>query len=257
MRNGKHDFGGSNERARKSLGHWVGLGLLASVLLGQAASAAPGQGWSSAARPALLGAHLSQAAKPVGAAELADRVQNFYDQSKTFQAKFKQRYFIAAYNKFKDSNGSVVFQKPGKMSWRYENNGNRVVSNGQVIKVYEQENKQMYEQSIDRSQYPAALSFLLGGGKLKKEFKLKKLDSRALGYEGGYVMMAEPKKATPAFQQMLLYIDAGTYQVRRVLMIDAQRNRNRFDFLTPVVNKPVPASEFQFTPPAGTKVIKP
>jgi outer membrane lipoprotein carrier protein len=56
---------------------------------------------------------------------------------------------------------------------------------------------------------------------------------------------------------MLLYVDGGTYQVRRVLMIDAQRNRNRFDFEAPVVNKPIPPAEFQFVPPPGTKVIKP
>jgi outer membrane lipoprotein carrier protein len=54
-----------------------------------------------------------------------------------------------------------------------------------------------------------------------------------------------------------LYVDGATYQVRRVLMIDAQRNRNRFDFISPVVNKPVDPQEFDFRPPAGTRVIKP
>lgn len=193
----------------------------------------------------------------LGANELADRVQGFYDKTKTFKAAFKQRYFIAAYNKYKDSNGHVTFQKPGMMSWRYDNNGNRVVSDGKRIKVYEKENKQMYEQDIKKSQYPAALSFLLGGGKLKKEFRLKMIDPKQLGYEGGYVLYGEPKEPTPAFQKMLLYVDGATYQVRRVLMIDAQNNRNRFDFVTPVVNKPVPPGEFIFHPPPGTQVIKP
>lgn len=191
------------------------------------------------------------------ATELADRVQGFYDQSKTFRAGFKQRYFVAAYRKTKDSHGSVVFQKPGKMSWRYENNGNRVVSDGKNIRVYEKDNKQMYEQSIEKSQYPAALSFLLGGAKLKKEFHLKKLNEKDLGFEGGYVLLAAPKSPTPAYQTLLLYVDGATYQVRRVLMIDAQRNRNRFDFLTPVVNQPVDPAEFVFVPPPGTRVIKP
>lgn len=193
----------------------------------------------------------------ITALELADRVQAFYDKSQTFRAAFKQRYYVAAYDKFKDSNGKVVFQKPGKMSWRYENNGNRVVSDGKVIKVYEKDNKQMFEQNIDRSQYPAALSFLLGGGKLKNEFTLTKLEARELGFEGGYVLLGTPKAPTPAYQKILLYIDAGTFQVRRVMMIDAQRNRNRFDFVDPVVNQPVDANEFVFTPPSGTQVIRP
>ncbi len=196
-------------------------------------------------------------ATEVSASELADRVQGFYDKSQTFRAKFKQRYYIAAYGKTKDSHGDVIFQKPGKMSWRYTNNGNRVVSDGKRIKVFEKDNKQMYEQDIEKSQYPAALSFLLGGAKLKKEFHLKKLDARKLKYEGGYVLLAIPKETTPAYQSLLLYVDAGTYQVRRVLMIDAQQNRNRFDFVAPVVNKPVDPNEFIFHPPVGTRVIKP
>lgn len=199
----------------------------------------------------------ASSASEVSATELADRVQAFYDQSKTFRAGFKQRYFVAAYRKTKDSHGTVTFQKPGKMSWRYESNGNRVVSDGKLIKVYEKDNQQMYEQAIEKSQYPAALSFLLGGAKLKKEFHLKKLDAKDLKYEGGYVLLAVPKETTPAYQKLLLYVDAGTYQVRRVLMIDAQQNRNRFDFLEPVVNKPVDPKEFTFIPPAGTRVIKP
>jgi outer membrane lipoprotein carrier protein len=66
-----------------------------------------------------------------------------------------------------------------------------------------------------------------------------------------------PKAPTPAYQKMLLYVDGSTYQVRRVLLLDAQGNRNRFDFITPSVNQKVPAGEFQFKPPPGTQVIKP
>lgn len=214
------------------------------------------------AEPGAAGAKPSPAQRPaakgaLSATQLADRVQGFYDKTKTFRARFKQRYFVAAYRKTKDSHGAVVFQKPGKMSWHYENNGNRVVSDGKLIRVYEKDNKQMYEQDIETSQYPAALSFLLGSAKLKTEFYLKKLDERALGYEGGYVLLAVPKSPTPAYQKLLLYVDGGTYQVRRVLMIDAQQNRNRFDFVAPVVNQPVAPQEFIFRAPAGTRVIKP
>jgi outer membrane lipoprotein-sorting protein len=57
--------------------------------------------------------------------------------------------------------------------------------------------------------------------------------------------------------QVLLYVDAGTSQVRRVLILDAQGNRNRFDFNTPLVNTPIPSGEFTFTPPEGTQIVRP
>lgn len=196
-------------------------------------------------------------AEALTANQLADQMQKFYDQTHTFQASFKQRYWVEAYRKTKDSNGLVTFAKPGQMSWRYKNNGNRVVSDGKTIKIYEADNKQMYLQPVSNSQYPAALSFLVGGGNLKNSFMLKMLDAKAMGFEGGHVMMGVPKSPTPAYQKVFFYVDAKTFQVRRVLMLDAQRNRNRFDFVTPVVNKAIDKTEFNFTPPAGTRIIKP
>jgi outer membrane lipoprotein carrier protein len=188
---------------------------------------------------------------------IAERVQAFYDGAKTFQATFSQRYTIFAYNKKKESQGKVAFVKPGKMSWRYTNNGNRVVSDGRLLKVYEADNKQLYEQEVGKSAYPAALSFLLGEGKLTSSFAIKKLNAQTLDFKGGYVLLAIPREPTAAYQKMLLYVDGKTFQVRRVLLIDAQKNKNVFDFSEPVVNVPVPASEFQFAAPPGTQVIKP
>jgi outer membrane lipoprotein carrier protein len=188
---------------------------------------------------------------------IAARVQAFYDQTKTFRAEFQQRYTIKAYNRTKDSRGNVIFAKPGKMSWRYTTNGNRVVSDGKLLRVYEEENKQMYEQAVEKSQYPAALAFLVGDGNLQKSFKLRRLDEKRAKFEGGYVLLGEPKEPTPAYQKMLLYIDKGTAQVRRVMLIDAQGNRNRFDFAKPTVNQKTQTGEFDFRPPPGTKVIRP
>jgi outer membrane lipoprotein carrier protein len=191
------------------------------------------------------------------AEQIAAKVQDFYDGAKTFQATFNQRYTIYAYNKKKEDRGRVSFVKPGKMSWRYESNGNRVVSDGRLLKIYEADNKQLYEQNVTKSAYPAALSFLLGEGKLSASFAMKKLSSQTLRFKGGYVLLAIPREPTPAYQKMLLYVDGKTFQVRRVLLIDAQKNKNVFDFSKPLVNLDVPASEFRFTPPPGTQVIKP
>jgi outer membrane lipoprotein carrier protein len=78
-----------------------------------------------------------------------------------------------------------------------------------------------------------------------------------VNFEGGYVLEGVPKTPTPAYQKMLLFVDGGTYQVRRVLLLDAQGNRNRFDFELPSINDKIAANEFLFKPPSGTQVIKP
>ncbi len=224
------------------------------------------QFWNLGARFAAFAALLSMillfpgnvAAAGPTAEEIGSRVQQFYDSTKTFKANFTQTYTIKVQNVKKVSTGKVVFEKPGKMSWTYDApNGNRVVSDGTTIKVYEKENEQMYESSVKGSQYPAALSFLMGQGKLTKDFSLRLLDAAQMKFEGGYVLEGTPKEATPAYQKILLYVDAQTNQVRRALILDAQGNKNRFDFTNPTVNQPVTKGEFEFTPPQGTRIIKP
>jgi outer membrane lipoprotein carrier protein len=189
--------------------------------------------------------------------DVATKVQAFYDKLTTYQANFTQNFYIKVQDKRQKSTGKVAFQKPGLMSFAYdEPNGNRVISNGKSVKVYEKENEQQYESSVDKSQYPAALAFLMGEGRLKSDFKLRLLDSTTLKFEGGFVLECTPKEASPAYEKLLLYVDGDTSQVRRVLVLDVQGNRNRFDFDGPIVNEDIPRGTFDFEPPKGTKIIK-
>jgi outer membrane lipoprotein carrier protein len=185
-------------------------------------------------------------------------VQAFYDKSQTFKSDFEQKFWVKAYSQEKSSRGHVTFAKPGKMDWVYlDPKDNRVVSDGSVIKVYEAANKQMYEQPVAKSQYPAALSFLTGTGKLADSFDFELVSGQEMKFSGGYVLIGTPKQPTPAYAKVLFYVDAGTSQVRRVNIIDGQGNRNRFDFANPKINEPIAPGEFTFTPPAGTTVIRP
>jgi outer membrane lipoprotein carrier protein len=206
--------------------------------------------------PAASSAAPSPPPPPVG--DAVTKVQAFYDQSQTFKSDFQQKFWVKAYNTEKSSHGHVTFSKPGKMEWVYdEPKDNRVVSDGAVIKVYEAANKQMYEQSIDKSQYPAALSFLTGTGKLSDTFTFEVFSGDQMKFSGGYVLVGVPKTATPAYSKVLFFVDSATSQVRRVMVIDGQGNRNRFDFVNPAINTPVTPSQFTFTPPAGTSIIHP
>ena len=198
------------------------------------------------------------AAPATSVAPAVTAVQTFYDKSQTFKSDFEQKFWVKAYSQEKTSRGHVTFAKPGKMDWVYlDPKDNRVVSDGSVIKVYEAANKQMYEQPVAKSQYPAALSFLTGTGKLADAFDFELVSGQELKFPGGYVLVGTPKQPTPAYAKVLFYVDAGTSQVRRVMIIDGQGNRNRFDFENPRINEPVAPGQFTFTPPPGTSVVRP
>jgi outer membrane lipoprotein carrier protein len=200
----------------------------------------------------------SAAAPALDPTKIVTDVQAFYNRTTTFSADFDQTYLVKAYNQTKTSSGHVTFSKPGKMDWVYaEPAGNRVVSDGSTLKAYEAANKQMYQQTINQSQYPAALSFLTGSGQLAQLFNFTLMDGAALQYPGGWVLVGDPVTPTPAYTKVLFYVDKQSSQVMRVLILDGQGNRNRFDFKNPQVNLAVPPTQFQFTPPAGTTIVNP
>ncbi len=194
----------------------------------------------------------------MNASQAVQSVQAFYDKSTTFKSDFQQKFWVKAYNHEKTSSGHVTFAKPGKMEWVYDDpKDNRVVSDGKTIRVYEASNKQMFEQPVDTTQYPAALSFLTGTGQLGTSFDFELFSGDSMKFPGGYVLVGTPKQPTAAYTKVLFYVDASTSQVRRVMVIDGQGNRNRFDFVSPRVNEPVAATQFTFTPPPGTSIVRP
>src|SRR5580658_9377718 len=222
---------------------------LAALVVGSAPVSAGATDTSPPPPPASCGA-------PVADQAVAN-VQAFYDRSTTFKSDFQQKFWVKAYNQEKSSHGRVTFAKPGKMDWVYDDpKDNRVVSDGNVIKVYEAANKQMYEQPVDKSQYPAALSFLTGTGRLVDAFDFTIVPGDQMKFPGGYVLVGAPKQASVAYSKVLFYVDSATSQVRRVMIIDGQGNRNRFDFVTPRVNDPVTPAQFLFTPPPGTSIVR-
>jgi outer membrane lipoprotein carrier protein len=226
--------------------------LLSAPLLVSDASAQPA---GSAPPPA---APQPQPASAADTTATVNKVQAFYDTTTSFFSPFTQEFFVKSHNLKKESKGKVTFAKPGKMSWEYENPaGNRVVSDGSILKVYEAANKQMFEQNVDKSQYPAALMFLTGTGKLIDSFSFVMYPGAAMQFPGGSVLVGSPIKPNAAYTKVLFYVDSASSHVRRALIVDAQGNRNRFDFVDPKVNLQVDENTFKLTPPAGTQVIRP
>ncbi len=221
------------------------------VTAGASAQPKPSASVSSAPAPA-------PAPTPAGkttASDVAAQVQKAYVSINAFEADFEQQYSMKAFGQTKTSKGHVLFEKPGKMRWDYtEPKDNVVVSDGTTLWSYVAADKQARKMMVKDSQMPTALAFLTGKGDLSKEFNLELMDSKQLKFEGGHVLKATPKVATNLYNFVLFYVDGTTYHVRRVLIVDAQDNRNRFDFKSPVVNGKVATGKFTWSPPAGVTV---
>lgn len=197
------------------------------------------------------------------ARQVALSVQAFYDQTKSVEAEFHQTYYNRLYDRYDRSQGTVKFQKPGKMRWDYAApNGKVIVSNGKQLSIYEpgedKEPGQVFERALGANELPQALSFLTGGGKLVDEFTFRLLDAKQQGFSAGYVLELLPRTKSPHYERLLFYVDNDPKRVglvHRVLIVDASGNRNRLDFKTPKFNRPIEAKVFNWVPPKGTRKV--
>ena len=192
--------------------------------------------------------------------EVAAKIDAIFGPVKRFRARFNQKYTAKIHNTTKKSKGILYVVKPGKLSLSYQKpNKNRAVSDGTTLKVYEHENKQMFIKNVANTEYPGAFAFILGKG-LRNSFTFT--FHKKTKWEGGPVIVGTPRVPNPGYKKVLFYIDDSLLAtgnlgaVRRVLVVDAQANRNRFDFIHAEQPDKVGAKEFNFEPPKGTEIIK-
>ncbi|MDD9901493.1 MAG: outer membrane lipoprotein carrier protein LolA [Alphaproteobacteria bacterium] len=200
---------------------------------------------------------------------VAATVQAFYDQTTSINAHFYQTYVNKLYQRTDRSKGTVAFEKPGKMRWDYGTANNVpnkkvIASDGQRLQVYEPgeegEQGQIFTRSGIAGQLPRAMSFLTGAGRLEEDFDFRLLDSARNGFPTGHVLEMRSKTPTPEFDRVVLYVESNPALrglVRRVLIVDHDGNRNRFDFSRLKFNSPNPQTNFShIAVPKGTRQLE-
>lgn len=192
--------------------------------------------------------------------EVAEQLDKIFKPVTRFRAAFNQKYKAHIHNTTKKSKGVLYVLRPSKLSLSYHDpNKNRAVSDGTTLKVYEHENKQMFLKDVKNTEYPGAFSFIMGKG-LRQSFTFT--FHKKSKWEGGPVIVGTPRTPNPGYKKVLFYVDAELLKkgdiacIRRVLVIDAQKNENRFDFINSEQPESIPDSFFEFEPPAGTEIIK-
>jgi outer membrane lipoprotein carrier protein len=197
-------------------------------------------------------------AGPPDANRVVAQLQAFYDRTTDFEADFIQVSRTRLTGGEQRRNGHVRFKRPGRMRWDYQSpTGDVIVSDGTTLWAYEAAARQAVQSTMQQSQLPSALSFLTGTGRLANDFTFRMLDARRYQYPNGYVLEARPINPNPSFERIVFYVEGGHFQVARTVVIDAQGNQNRFDFVNPRVNMNHPETLFQWRPPAGTQVVRP
>lgn len=187
---------------------------------------------------------------------VVERVQKKYDGAADFRASFNQTLTNATFKRRSSSTGEVLLKKPGRMRWNYKTPETKTyVSDGDVLWLYEPEDRQAFKQELKGSQLPAALAFLTGKGKLADEFDIALAKDPPVGTSRDYVLALSPRQPQAQVKSLLFVVDPDSFFVRETFIVDAQGNTNDILFTDVKINVRLPESTFHFTPPAGVRVV--
>jgi outer membrane lipoprotein carrier protein len=198
---------------------------------------------------ALTLALASTAAAPEAPA-LAGKVQAYYEKTKDFAANFVQTYTYSAAGRSQTSRGTLRVKKPGKLRWDYLDPSKKtIVVNGARLVQYEpEENQAFVDEHFDASAMSAAVTFLLGKGKLAREFELSA--------EAADRLVLTPRKPDARVDRVVLTV-SDSVEVTDTRVVDGSGNVNEVEFQKLQRNVGLKDDVFDLELPKDVHLVKP
>ncbi|GEJ58715.1 outer membrane lipoprotein chaperone LolA [Anaeromyxobacter diazotrophicus] len=191
-------------------------------------------------------------AAPAGArdaATLAREVQAYYDRTKDLEARFVQTYTYAAFGRSQTSRGTLRVKKPGKLRWDYAAPSQKtVLVNGAKLVQWEPEVNQAYvDDHFDATALSAAVTFLVGQGRLDREFAF------STDAEGRLVLT--PRQPDGRVREVVLTVGEGGV-VTATRVVDGSGNTNALEFEDVKRNPGLKDSVFELKLPEDVHYVK-
>jgi len=151
------------------------------------------------------------------------------------------------------SRGTVVFAKPGKMRWSYEEpEPSLVVSDGTTLWIYDPTFREAQKLPATEGYLSgAAIQFLLGEGAIERDFEISALRCDAAGAE----LSLQPRKPS-SYEKLHVSVNPQTGDLLKTTVFFVLGNVTEVAFSHIELNTHPAASLFQFDPPADVRVIE-
>ncbi len=183
-----------------------------------------------------------------------ENVQKSYNSALDFAADFRQETEFKTVNRILKAWGKLYFKRPGKMLWRYEEpEGQWVLADGESLYFYQPDQGQVVKSSLQRAfRSNIALSFLLGMGDLKKDFRVTLKGLK----QGHYVLQLRPKGKPGEFSEILLGIERLAFDILWMQIQDMVGNITKIHFSTLQKGIGLKDSLFRLQLPDGVDVVE-
>ncbi|MEK6756495.1 MAG: outer membrane lipoprotein chaperone LolA [Bacteroidota bacterium] len=183
--------------------------------------------------------------------EVSEKVQRRYEAIHDATARFTQHVKFGFSQIEQNFVGTLTMKKPNK--YRVESEHQTFVTDGSTVWAYSPINKQVL---IDRyKENENTLSpeqFLLN---LPTNYYATLLGGERSGETALITLKLVPKDDQSFVKSMKVWIEEGTWIVRKVEMVDVNDTEKTYTVQDVRMNTNVKDSVFAFTPPPGTEVV--
>lgn len=186
--------------------------------------------------------------------DLLDQLQNTYDKTAAYSARFEQRTGSANSREPRVAKGKVNFAKPGRMRWDYSEPAKAFISDGKTFWMVQPDRREVLEMPAEQafgSRTP--MMFLTGIGKIRGEFEPQLISDK----EGLATMRLTLKKPTTQAQYLLLEMDTVSGLAKSVKTVDFFGAYNELTFTDYKLDETFADGFFTYTPPKEYKLLKP
>jgi outer membrane lipoprotein carrier protein len=201
----------------------------------------------------LLSTCLIAQERPPSAKDLAQRVDQHYNQIHSLKSGFSESY--QGMGMPRTESGTLLLLKPGRMKWDYTSPAGKLfLLDGKYAWFFSKGDPQIQRipaKELDDLRSP--LRFLLGHTELEKEMTNLTL---APAPSGLFTLTGQIKGQEKRVARLTLTVTAqGTITGIEIQEVDGALTR--FTFTGEQPNAQIPAETFHFTPPAGVPVVNP
>jgi outer membrane lipoprotein carrier protein len=187
-------------------------------------------------------------------ADAVDALRAFVKDVQSARGQFTQVVSSPDGKKSRTSQGSLEFQRPNRFRFAYTTPTEQlIVGDGKQVWLFDADLNQVTVRPMSQA-LGATPAALLAGGNLDKDFVLKASPTTGQGADAIDWVDAQPRQKDGQFQSVKVGFKQGQLSALEILDSFGQRSRLSFGQLDTKVS--LPASRFQFTPPAGADVLK-
>lgn len=205
---------------------------------------------------ALLGPMPATQAKDLNT--LIDGVDRNFASMKDFSADFMQSSTISL-NQRREDEGHLYLTRDQKMRWEYKKSEEQYyISDGKTLYTYIPLDHQATKEQVKPStadRFP--MMFLIGKAGLRKEFRdFTELTNPNRLFPGDRVIRLNPIRKNEDIQSIEIEVNPDKNLIDHMVILGMDKSRTELIFLNIQVNTNIPASKFEFTPPAGTRIVQ-